>query len=225
MKTLITFAFIVLLGINSNAHNHKKSNLVINSADNTFISVAINNSAPVAPSGQINFANMKPGKHRVKIFKNYMNPGGHWKSQLVYNGLISVPPASEVIYSLNFYNQLILVASNPLWGYGHNFNPPPPPPPPVFGMAPHAFQQLVMTIGNTPFDNTRLTIAKQAIAANGITSEQVLGLMNMLTFESHKLDLAKYAYAFTADPNNYYIVNNGFTFTSSIHELNRFIGI
>lgn len=194
------------------------SNLIISSSDNSFISVAINNSAPVAPSTQISFTNIMPGNHRVKIFRHYMNPGGQWKSKLVYNGYINVPAASEIVYSLNLYNQLLLIATNPIWGWN------PSPPPPVFGMAPQTFNQLIISLNNTPFDNTRLNIAKQAIMSNGATSQQILELMGMLTFESNRLDLAKFAYRYVADPNNYFVVNNGFTFNSSINDLNRFLG-
>lgn len=221
MRTLISITLVALIGFCANANYIATSNLIINSADNNFISVAINNSAPVAPSSQINFTNLIPGNHKVKIFKHYINPGGHWKSRLVYNGFINVPPASEVIYSINFYNQLMLMASNPIWGWTP---PPPPPPAPIFGMAPQTFQQLMISINSTPFDNTRLNIAKQAIMSNGATAQQILEIMGMLTFESNRLDLAKFAYRYVADPNNYFLVNNGFSFNSSINELNRFIG-
>jgi len=47
--------------------------------------------------------------------------------------------------------------------------------------------------------------------------------MNMLTFESSKLELAKAGYAFVTDRQNFYLVNNSFTFDSSISELEHFI--
>lgn len=223
MRNLIALTMLALLSLKTNALSITGSNLVISSADNSFISVAINNSAPVAPSTQINFTNLMPGNHRIKIFRHFMNHGGHWKSKMVYNGFVNIPPSSEVVYSINFYNQLMLIASNPIWGW--NPPPPPPPPTPVFGMAPQTFNQLIISISSTPFDNTRLNIAKQAIMSNGATSQQILELMGMLTFESNRLDLAKFAYRYATDPNYYFVVNNGFTFNSSINELNRFIGL
>jgi hypothetical protein len=219
MRTLFSIALFCLVSLTINAKHPASSNLVINSADNSFISVAINNSAPVAPSSHISFTNLMPGNHRIKIFKYVLNHGGHMKPKLVYNGLINIPAASEVIYSINFYNQLMLMACNPIWGWN-----PTPPPAPVFGMAPQAFNQLIISLSNTPFDNTRLNIAKQAIMSNGATSQQILEIMSMLTFESNRLDLAKFAYRYAADPNNYFMVNKGFTFNSSIDELSEYIG-
>lgn len=44
-----------------------------------------------------------------------------------------------------------------------------------------------------------------------------------MTFEENKLTIAKYAYTKTADPNNYFQLNDAFTFESSIDELNAYI--
>ena len=74
-----------------------------------------------------------------------------------------------------------------------------------------------------PFDRDKQMIARQAILANGISSKQVLQLLDLVTFESSKLQLAKFAYKFVDDPENYFLVNDGFTFSSSIRELNDFI--
>ena len=45
----------------------------------------------------------------------------------------------------------------------------------------------------------------------------------MFSFEDSKLDFAKYAYERTYDIDNYYKVNDAFTFESSVDELNEYI--
>jgi hypothetical protein len=85
------------------------------------------------------------------------------------------------------------------------------------------FQNLKYQIRNATFDSDQLRIARQAIRANGATSKQVRELMQMVSFESTRLELAKSAYRFTADQRNYYIVNDAFSFSSSVRELNSFI--
>ena len=47
--------------------------------------------------------------------------------------------------------------------------------------------------------------------------------MNSMTFEATKLEFAKFAYRNVLDPKNFFIVNQGFAFSSSIDELTRFI--
>lgn len=47
--------------------------------------------------------------------------------------------------------------------------------------------------------------------------------MFLFNFESTRLELAKYAYGHTYDIANYYMLNDAFTFESSIEELNNYI--
>jgi hypothetical protein len=85
------------------------------------------------------------------------------------------------------------------------------------------FNGLISQIHRSYFDSDRLIIAKQAIRAQGIYSDQVLKVMKELSFESSRMELAQFAYGFCVDYENYYIVNDGFQFSSSIRELNEFI--
>jgi hypothetical protein len=82
---------------------------------------------------------------------------------------------------------------------------------------------MLSSIEHRSFESTRMQLAKQLINDNFFTSRQVTLLLNSMTFESTKLELAKYAYNKTVDRNNYYLVNDAFTFESSITDLSRFI--
>ncbi|MFN8286006.1 MAG: DUF4476 domain-containing protein [Chitinophagales bacterium] len=88
-----------------------------------------------------------------------------------------------------------------------------------------AFSQLKQTICNGTFESTKLSIFKQALGYNYFSSQQVLELMNLFTFESYRLEVAKLAYPKTLDQNNYYLVNNGFTFSSSVDNLNDYLAM
>lgn len=79
------------------------------------------------------------------------------------------------------------------------------------------------SIKSKSFEDSRLTIAKQIINSNCLTSTQVRGLLDLFTFEDTKLDFAKYAFTRTYDVNNYYKVNDAFEFESSIDELDAYI--
>jgi hypothetical protein len=106
---------------------------------------------------------------------------------------------------------------------------PPPlpnqcaPVPLQYGMNEYEFDQLKNTIDRLSFESSRMQVAKQALAANQVTSRQVADLMRMMTFESSKLELAKFAYHKTIDKQNYFILNDAFTFESSITDLNDYI--
>lgn len=97
------------------------------------------------------------------------------------------------------------------------------PTPVAVGMHPQTFNQVMRTIENQAFSSSKMAVAKQAISSNGISSAQVADMMRLFSFESYKVELAKFAYGYVADPQNYWLVNNGFSFTSSVRELDQYI--
>jgi hypothetical protein len=105
-------------------------------------------------------------------------------------------------------------------GYGNNgWNNAPV----YYGMSASNFDALKNTIRNQSFDSSKLTVAQQAVASNYLTAAQVAELVQLFSFESSKVDIAKYAYSRTVDRNNYYLVSNAFTYSSSIDELSGYI--
>ena len=86
-----------------------------------------------------------------------------------------------------------------------------------------SFDQALSSIDSKNFESSKLTVAKQIVGANCLTCNQVKEIMQLLTFESDKLEFAKFAYKYTWDLNNYYLLNDAFEFESSIDELNRYI--
>jgi len=79
------------------------------------------------------------------------------------------------------------------------------------------------TISSKSFEDSKLQIAKQITKSNCLTAEQVKGFMRLFTYESSKLDFAKFAYQFTFDKGNYFKINDVFTYSSSIDELDEFL--
>jgi len=79
------------------------------------------------------------------------------------------------------------------------------------------------SIKKASFEEDKLKIAKQVAKSNCFTTEQVKGILKLLTFEESKLDFAKFAYSRTYDIGNYFSVNDVFTFSASKDELNEFL--
>ncbi|MCB0483929.1 MAG: DUF4476 domain-containing protein [Flavobacteriales bacterium] len=79
------------------------------------------------------------------------------------------------------------------------------------------------SINSKSFEDTKLTVAKQIIGANCFTAAQVKDLLGLFTYETSKLEIAKLCYKKTVDQGNYYMVNDAFTYSSSIDELNEYI--
>ena len=102
---------------------------------------------------------------------------------------------------------------------------PPPPPVPVgpVPMDDASFQSAKQSIANNSFDDTKLSTAKMITNTNYFTCDQVMQICGLFSFEDSKLNFAKYAYKKTVDNNNYFRVNDVFTFDASKQALNDFV--
>jgi hypothetical protein len=116
--------------------------------------------------------------------------------------------------------------------------PPPPAPRPApvvyvsgysgpigcpMPLLPNEFESLKSSINSKTFEDSKMTLAKQATGSACLTAHQVKDIMLLFTFEDNRLEFAKYAYGRTYDLGNYYKVNDAFTFELTIDELNEYI--
>ena len=85
------------------------------------------------------------------------------------------------------------------------------------------FRSLKRDIGNRNFETSNITVLKDVLDKNTVTADQVKELLGFFTFESNKLEIAKYAYKNTCDKNNYFKIYDEFTFDSSVEELKNYI--
>ncbi len=92
-----------------------------------------------------------------------------------------------------------------------------------YPMTANDFSSVKQSISSKSFEDSKLTIAKQVISANCLLCSQVKEIMMLFSFESTRLELAKFAYKYTYDTGNYFKLNDAFTFESSIDELNSYI--
>lgn len=91
------------------------------------------------------------------------------------------------------------------------------------GLVNNDINDITQSLKKQTFESTRVTLAKQIIRSRCLLVSQVIAILNEFTFESNKLDLAKFAYDYTYDRDNYFKVNDAFTFSSSIDDLAKYI--
>lgn len=129
--------------------------------------------------------------------------------------------------------------ANPANYYGQNHNPQPtqcgfvpevvtihqvvPEPEQVFPMDAQVFNQLKASINKQWFSDGKLTIVKQAMSSSYFTTQQVNELVNLFSFSSDRLQVAKIAYTKTLDPENYFMVYESLQWNSSIQNLSNYI--
>ena len=213
-----------------------QSKLSISASGNADLRVMVDGIRYTSNGRDIVISNLRNGNHSVKIFRagndrnrfngNYRNNG----YQLVYSNNLFVKPQHHVDITINRFGKAFVdeqlisggyYDDDDDWGvdnndqyYDRNSRR---------AMDNNAFQQLKQSIGNESFDNTKLKVARQFIASNYFTTAQVKELVLLFSFENSRLDIAKYAYDYTVDKGNYFLVNDALSFSNSKDALMDYI--
>ncbi|MEX1187725.1 MAG: DUF4476 domain-containing protein [Bacteroidia bacterium] len=93
----------------------------------------------------------------------------------------------------------------------------------AFPMNQGSFSQVLNQLSSQSFESTKISLARQIMTSNWFTSEQIRQMMTQMTFEDSKVEIARSGYNRVVDPQNYFVVNSAFTFSSSVDELNRYL--
>ncbi len=74
------------------------------------------------------------------------------------------------------------------------------------------------------FDGRKVQLAKHAIQQNSVFAYDLHYILEQMTFDDSKLELAAFAYSRVCDVEEYYLVFEAFSFQSSIRRLKRLTG-
>jgi len=86
-----------------------------------------------------------------------------------------------------------------------------------------AFSAAKLQASEESYESAKFRRVKQISDANFLLASQVKELLAVLSFESNRLDFARYAYPRTFDQGNYSVVKEGLKYTKSKDELAAFI--
>jgi hypothetical protein len=163
---------------------------------------------------------------------------------VVYDALNenSVPFVQQAIAGLAPGQEYLPPPQQPSWQAPPRPVAPPTPPafmfpgragnrPPYMGpvlcqnpiMPDDVYNAAKTSIVSKNFESTKLAVARQIFSNYCLLAADVRDIMGLFAFESSRLEFAKFAYPLTYDAQNYFIVNDGFTFESSIDNLQQFI--
>jgi hypothetical protein len=90
-------------------------------------------------------------------------------------------------------------------------------------MSPGDFSDAKASIEKQSFSETKMKTAQQITKNNCLSTAQVKEILSLFSFEADRLNFAKYAYDFTTDKGKYFMVNDVFSFSSSVNELNKYL--
>jgi hypothetical protein len=86
------------------------------------------------------------------------------------------------------------------------------------------FSQITNSIKKESFNSTKVTLTKQILRSKQcFTTRQVKEIVKLFSFDDSRLEIAKYAWDYTIDRDNYYQVADVFSFSSSKENLMKFL--
>lgn len=112
--------------------------------------------------------------------------------------------------------------------YSEMINQPMPPQPPV-GPGPcvvtnEELSQILISIKKESFNNTKLVLTRQILRSKQcFTTQQVKEIAKLFSFDDARLEVAKFAWDYTIDRDNYYQLADVFTYKSHKEQLMRFL--
>jgi hypothetical protein len=182
------------------------------------------------------FDNVTPGEHYLRVVKTGINVPA--QENVIYDGKIKLP-AGDNYAVIDEYNAFIIYKKKPYatnryvcsgdfirkCGFGSKEKESEYVTDECKNrvMKKADFDDLKSSIGNRSFESTNVTMLKSALENNFVSSEQLRELLGFFTFETNKLDVAKYAYKKVCDTKNFFKVYDAFTFDSSVEELKNYI--
>jgi len=228
------FMIITLINLSFSQNSYLQLSLY----DDSDFSIVFDNTE--LSSGNVaEFDNIAAGEHSLKVIKE--DPNVPPQANVIFDGRIKIPAGYDVYAVIDEYNSFNIYKKKK-YGYNryvysgefirkcgekHNYKEKDKE---NYSdeckykvIKNEDFKDLKSTINNRNFESTNLDIVKSAIDNNYLSSEQVKELLGYFTFETNKLEIAKYAYKKVCDPKNFFKVYDAFDFESSVTELKNYI--
>jgi hypothetical protein len=92
-------------------------------------------------------------------------------------------------------------------------------------LSPTDVQDLTQDLRDEPSDETRLNLAKEALAKNSVQAADLAQLMGTLKLSKSRTELAKYGYSHVSDPQNFSRVYDVLRSPASIQEVQQSLGL
>ena len=230
----------------------ENSTLQIHTAQHLPIKVYVDGSTGSnPPTVGVTVTGITPGRHHLKVVEIYNDRYGERIRRTVYNGNVDVRPSMHMDARVDEGRGVAIHDTHVPCGeqynappqgndqrqgdnqqyYGNNDQPvatnTAPIAPPVAALPPHLsdgdFQQVVGTLSASPYETKRLDTLKTVIGTSQLSTDQVSQIMQLFSFESNKLEVAKMLYDHTVDKQNYSSLSANFNFDSNKEAFKKFL--
>jgi hypothetical protein len=239
--TILVCTFFAFSSFSSFAAAINAGRLTITGARNTTLSIIVDDRRYDRVTGAITLDDLSAGYHQVKVYeeKNLKRNGRRQdRARFIYSSRILIKPYHHVSIAVRPSGEVDIMEQqisqrgrddrNGRPGYGDrddrwNDGRPGSGRPGYQPMSDRMLQSAKEAIRREAFDKDKAIMAKQIISNNTLYTGQVKEIMQLFSFDDSKLDFAKYAYARTADKNNYFELYEMFAFRKNKEELMSYV--
>jgi Domain of unknown function (DUF4476) len=228
MKKFFTLLLSSLFSLSLLAYDGSRLSITAPSTS-TQLQVEIDGRKFTLKDNSITVGYLGEGRHDVKIYKEAKRKRSDFgRREVIYSSSVILKRGYHLDITVNRFGKVMMderrIDHQDEWyndedeyfdneGWDNSMNK----------MSVREFETLKESLRKEWFENNRLTSVKYIIQKSNFSTAQVKDLMMLFTFESNRLEIAKAAFRKTIDKENYYIVNEALTFSSSKDELARFI--
>jgi hypothetical protein len=186
------------------------------------------NSDAYRDGNSITISHISEGTHNIRIFREKKNAFGFNKRpEIIYASNLLMKRGFHTEIMVNRFGKVFVdecrIAESGDFGYQDEDQNEGWDNPYANVLSTRDFEMVKDQLRREWSENNRLVSAKVITDKSYFTTQQVKELMQLFSFESNKLEIAKYAYRKTADKQNYFQVEDGLVFKSSKDELARFV--
>jgi hypothetical protein len=217
MKSILCCLFICISGIVNASELFVKVNKI-----GAFYAV-VGNQTQYNSSNIFRFFDLNSGFVNLQIVDQY-------SGSFLMNKNFSLGMNQRVVVEVDqFGNSTVIETVNiqtPNWYTSNSINSSnfPSGNNPIPGTGMHdSFQQFLNMLNQESFDSKKLTEAKKYADKTMMSSQQITEVAKLFSFDSNRLDWAKYAYKKCYDPANYFLLKPVFSFQSNYRILEEYI--
>jgi hypothetical protein len=228
MKKIFTLLLSSLFSLSLLAFDGSRLSITAPSTS-TQLQVEIDGRKFTMKNNSITVGYLGEGRHNVVIYKEAKRKRSDFgRREIIYNSSVILKRGFHLDITVNRFGKVMMderrIDHEDEWyndedeyydneGWDNSMNK----------MSVREFETLKESLRKEWFEHNRLKSVKYIIEKSNFSTAQVKDLMLLFTFENNRLEIAKAAFRKTIDKENYYIVNEALTFSSSKDELARFI--
>jgi hypothetical protein len=250
MKRLgIIYVFSLLCSIQSMA----QSMLRVRLADNSPFTISVDSRYFNKRGTSVTVGELPYGRHRLRIFTYNEGRRGRGYEDELFAGNVKTHDRMTTLFVFDPYSGETHITEQPIGEFTDNHPPAndagrfreqyderdapatntqvqpdmpaasPVPPEKIGSLTDAKIDQLKTKVAAKKTDTEKLNTLKDELKNEQLATNQVGDMMDWLSFESTKVEFAKWAYSITADKEYYTDLENKFTYKNYLDDLDKFI--